>query len=647
MQTTSRFLILLYLLIIVCWAWSALHPSHTNWGFHLFAFYPSWVAALSLGILLLFLVPNVRRGTEAVFRRFTNWCSRHAQVTSLVVLGGTFALAMYLFPSRLHLLGDGDIILQLTPNDPNVKDLSNNFRDNPLMYSVVRTTQFLIGGGSPVEVVNAYRQIGFVVGLCFLLLIVLFVNQLKISVADRVMIGCLLFFTTRLQFYFGYVENYAVLSLLISAYTVTGWLVLKDRLHSIFAFLCFLLILGFHLGGIAFFPSLLVIVFHAWRKSRKEIVLSMFSTVSAAIPIYFLAGFSIRQIVERFGNVYHGELLPVHSSYYSIFSLYHFLDWTNALGLVLPFSFVGAIVLLFPLFRSGKLRWNDELLIFLLSSSACALALTLVISPALGMARDWDLLATFFIPPSFLFIYCVLPALSVVNIRQVVFMMILLQAVQVAAWIGINGDETRHLRRAEMLTDSMLSGTIPKMYYESLGKAFWQRHEFRNSLKWYERYLAIDSTNPRILANVTDLYGRLGENDKLFDALKRCAASSRDPAVFSNLGVEFLKRGDTAGSIRTFNHALSIDTTFSTAHANLALVYAMQKKNSLVVQHATKAIAAGWDNPTLYKLAGDACVRMNDFPQAMRNYDAYLAREPNDTQTKSVRDRIKRMLAGR
>jgi tetratricopeptide (TPR) repeat protein len=263
------------------------------------------------------------------------------------------------------------------------------------------------------------------------------------------------------------------------------------------------------------------------------------------------------------------------------------------------------------------------------------------------MARDWDLVATFFIPASFLFIYLVKEYLQFPEARQIVLMIIAMQVIQTVSWIGINADETRHLQRAEILTNPSLSGTIPKVYYESLGKIFWQRKNYKRSEFWYERYLTIDSLNPRILANLADVYKKLGENEKAFKVLKRSAGASRNPVVFSNLGIEYLKRNDTILAIQMFQNALKIDSSFAYAHANLSLIYTAQHKNSLIAYHATRAITFGMTESILYRFAGNAFLALNDIEQALKYYNLYFAKKPDDANILSMIEKLQEELLRR
>ncbi len=644
MHIISRLLISTYLIFSLTLMVSTIYPSHFNWGFHLFAFFPEWYIILCFGFMLIFLLPVVRKQALKYFQRCVNMSSRYPNILLFLIIGGIFATAIYYFPSKVHLLGDGDIILQLTPKDPNIKDVSGNFRDQPLMYFIIRSIQFIIGGGPPVDVDYVYRIIDLISGLFYLAIIFIFLHFQNISTLEKALIGCLLFVGTKLQFFFGYVENYSILTLSITAYLVTGWLVLKKQIHSIATFSCFILMISFHLGCLVFLPSLFLILFFVWQNNKKELAVTGTIAIALGIALYFLSDMNINQIAERIENVYRHELLPITGWYYAIFSWRHFLDWINAHGLIMPFGLIGSIIILAS--KINKFGWKDDLGFFLVISTICGFIFTLVISPALGMARDWDLIAAFLIPLGFLFIYFVRGYLSLPEGPQIVLMILTMLTMQTATWIGINTNENRHLRRAEMLTNPKLSGTIPKMYYESLAKIYWRKHDYTKSSIWYERYLTVDSTNPRILANLSDVYRKLGMDEKVFEVLKRSAAASKNPAVLTNLGVEFFKRNDTALAVNMYEDAIQLDSNFALAHANLALIYQSRREYELIINHATKAISNGLSEPILYMLLGNAYIAINDVGMAIKHYDMYLERKPDDAKIAALRNKLRYSLSG-
>jgi tetratricopeptide (TPR) repeat protein len=269
------------------------------------------------------------------------------------------------------------------------------------------------------------------------------------------------------------------------------------------------------------------------------------------------------------------------------------------------------------------------------------------------MARDWDLLVTFLIPVHFLVVYLLLIFFR--NGReshQVLIVMLILSVFRVAAWIGVNADPDRHLQRAEVLTTPGLSGTFPVIYYEALGKAFWYRNDFERSRIWYERYLTIDSLNPRILGNLAADFDKLGMRERYFETLKRAAQSgTKEASIYLNLGAEYVARKDTASGIQMMNRALELNPALGEARANLAFLYVNQKKYLLASQYASKAIDLGVRTPILYLDAGYAYVNLGEYATALRYLDTYMAKVPHDTRVQSfvdaIRERMHKTPAGK
>src|SRR5258706_9030188 len=132
-----------------------------------------------------------------------------------------------------------------------------------------------------------------------------------------------------------------------------------------------------------------------------------------------------------------------------MFSLSHFWDWLNGSLLILPFGLAIALALL--TFHSRELRWRDPAFLFLLVTAAFGLLFTWIINSALGMARDWDLLTSFFTPLMILDVYLLCRTPSLKPRRTVMALTAGLAMLHCAAWIGINASPERHLRRMKLL----------------------------------------------------------------------------------------------------------------------------------------------------------------------------------------------------
>ena len=196
-----------------------------------------------------------------------------------------------------------------------------------------------------------------------------------------------------------------------------------------------------------------------------------------------------------------------------------------------------------------------------------------------------------------------------------------------------------------MLTVPELSGTFPKIYYENLGKTFYERKDYRRAAYWYERYLEVDSTHPRILANLSDCYRALGDKENVFRMLRLSVdANSRNPGVYSNLALEYAARGDTDRAVSLLNKALEFDPGHPISHANLSIIAIERRQYRPALVHAVEAIRNGMREPGIFKNAGYASYFVSDFPNAVVYLNEYLKSAPTDEKTKSLFDNLQRQL---
>lgn len=633
------------LLLVGLFLAGALFPSHLSWGFHLFAFLPPWTGWAAILLCTLPLLEPVRITLVSQIDTFARRVSRIPSWLLFIILAVLLTLSSMLLAAKLHLLGDSMLILQLTPPDPSIRDTSSNFRNQPLTYACLNVVQQILGTGSSIE--QAYHVLGISSGILLIALIFWFLSRCSIESVDKLLLGAFLFLGVRSQFFFGYVENYSLVGLAVAGYLVSGWLALKKRITLLIPLICLALMVGFHLSAAAFVPAGLVLLYLGWKKHLRGAVM-----LSALAGVLLLGGgiavFGTSPLIQRIIDAARYDLLPIVSTPgslpYGILSLLHLIDWGNALVHIVP----GTVVSLagISLLRWNKIPKSDPALIFLAAAAISGVACTLILNPALGMARDWDVLSVFFIPLQILAAYLFILLLEAKEGRTALLVVVVLSFVQTVGWIGLNASEERHLQRAEMLTDLRLSGTFPKIHFENLALTRFKRGEYRQSIQWYERYLDIDSANPRIIANLSDLYRRVGDNEHVFRMLTRSvSARSRNPGVYSNLGTEYAKQGDTVRALQMFQQALLVDSNYAVAHANLALIYLAQNNLPGVATHASKAIDLGMKEPVLLKYAGYAYHSLRQFGTALEYYDAYLRSVPSDRAVRLVRDNLARIVS--
>jgi len=636
----SAFLIVLYLA-------GAAFPSHYNWGFHYFAFFPqTWTLAALLAVVAIF-VPAVRRFILSRLSKFAAWAGTLPSITLFLGLLGFWGAVMFLFPAKLHLLGDSEIILQLTPDLLTKGDLSGNFRNQPLTYQALRGVQWAVGGGEAVEPITLYRITDGLAGVVYLWVIFFFLRTLRKdgqSALDILLLGILLLFRTGSQFFFGYVENYMFFYVFLTAFIVTGWLSLEKKVPVWLPVVIMLLVPGFHIAAVIFLPSLLLLFLTDWKTQKKYVL-----PVAGAIVVTLTAGvlaLGPKWVLTRIGDALKYDFLPLFSARsgipYGILSEVHLIDWLNANLHIAPFGLVCVAAGMAFLPRKDYL--GEPVFRFLGLTSLIGMVMSFVIMPGLGMARDWDMLSNFFIPLRFLMLYFFILFLRNKEVRQVALVLGVFTLVHWFAWIGINSDEERHIARAEMLTVPELSGTFPTLYYEHLGETFFERRDFGKAARWYEEYLKIDSMHPRILGNLSDCYRELGDRENVFRMLELSVkAQSKNPGVYSNLAVEYIERKDTTRAMTLLKEA-RLDPAMSIARANLCLLSMRLKDYAGARRYGTEAIRLGMKEPVLYKETGFANYYLKDYSAAVAMFKEYLKAAPADRQVKELYASLQKKL---
>jgi Tfp pilus assembly protein PilF len=626
----SKFLLLSCILIILLHAWGAIEPSHENWGFHFFGFYDSWFGFVALAIILAVSIPAIQSVAIRQLDKLLRSLSRLPLAVVYAIVIGILIGLIYYLPAKFHLLGDGAVLLRSVPLGINSTEISTSFRNQPFEAAP-----------NPYTV---YFTIDIIALFIFIALVFWSIRQLHLPVLEKFFIGCLLVFSAGTQFYFGYVENYVLQYTMTIGYVLTGWYALEKRVSIVVPILFFVLMVMLHLGNIVFIPSLILLLLLRWKKNLLRAVILIAIVGVAGTVVLYIAGFNPIDMTRHLqsGTV---DILQLFTAIggnfaYPMFSFAHFLDWFNACMLTAPLGILmgGTLIFLLPADR----RWKNPVLLFLLGTIACGIFFTWVINSALGLMRDWDLFAGFFVPLMILPVYVFSQAESFPARRRILFLSAMLLLVDTASWIGVNASEQRHLARIEMLESPVfLSKAAQMAHHEALANFYFDTQQYRNALGHYEAYIEIDQNNPRILGNIADVYRKLGEREKYFEMLKRVVAkNSPDPGVYSNLGVEYASRNDTAKAIFYNEEAVRRNPTAAKAHANLGILYASRGEYETADKHFTTAISIGMAEPQLYRYAGDVCIRLRQYERAIQNYDIYLSANPSDSRVRSVRQQV-------
>jgi tetratricopeptide (TPR) repeat protein len=243
------------------------------------------------------------------------------------------------------------------------------------------------------------------------------------------------------------------------------------------------------------------------------------------------------------------------------------------------------------------------------------------------------MMSSFLVPLIFFTAFAFSRVLEAAEKRQILVAVTLLSVIQSAFFLGINANEERHLRRAEVLTNPLFLGEFAqKLLYDRLANIMWDRKDYQRSRYWYGRYLELDSTNPRIIANLSDVYSKLNDPENEFRMLKRSVElGSRNPSVYSNVGVKYFKQNEIQKAIAAFRGALAIDSLHPVSNANIGLCYTLIKEHAAAVKYLERAYLLGMRDAPIVNSMADNYVALKNVQKAIGYYRIYLRMQPSDT----------------
>ncbi|MDI6804244.1 MAG: tetratricopeptide repeat protein [Bacteroidota bacterium] len=649
MEKSSKFILLFGAVFLALHLWGAISPSHLNWGFHFFAFYKPVFSVFVLIVAILFFIPTV----QEKFIHYINHLSQKIKRTFpkgfflILTLMGLVS-ATFLLPVKVHLLGDGALLLREISGVQLGDQLPPTFNRQLLAGFLLQAMKSVFQSGTLENSELIFRIVGGISGLVFILIIFALLKLIEKPVSEKFMLGVFIFISAGSQLFFGYAETYAILFVTTAAYLTACWFTLEKKSNILLPILLFIVLTGLHIGSIVLLPGLLLVMYYGWRHQRIETLIIILFSLMLSVIFSLIYYNKLEEIILRTISESQWNFLQLFKSdnyfAYSIFSWAHLIDWGNANLLIAPFGIVLTFVLL--IFYRKIFDWKNKVFLFLLTSTVFGLLFTFITFFALGMARDWDFMASFFLPLGFLNIYLFAKSNYSIHNTRVFSLIVALNFLHWGAWIGVNADENRSLNRVKLLNDPYLLGHVPRLnFYENLGSYYWAQKNYVEARNYFEQYTEIDSSNPRILGNLSAIYTKLNQNDRNFWALKRAAdVNSPNPAVYINLGIEYSKRGDASTAILLYQKALAMDSTRAKAYANLGSLYMKNNEIKLAAENYYKAILFGLVDSVLYRETGTAFYLIGEYEKSLLMYNNYLKMAPHDEKIKNIRDKLSELI---
>jgi tetratricopeptide (TPR) repeat protein len=157
--------------------------------------------------------------------------------------------------------------------------------------------------------------------------------------------------------------------------------------------------------------------------------------------------------------------------------------------------------------------------------------------------------------------------------------------------------------------------------------------DFEGAMELYRKGLQYNPQDGDLHGGLGSLLLQMGRIDEAIAELELAAKLKEDSAIYSNLGMAVLLKGDIAGAIASFNKAVQLDPANAEAHYNLGNCYLGQSQLADAAGEYRKAIKAKPTYAKAYGNLGVALAQMGAIDEAIACLRHIAEIEPNNPDT--------------
>ncbi|UCD63861.1 MAG: tetratricopeptide repeat protein [Candidatus Zixiibacteriota bacterium] len=322
----------------------------------------------------------------------------------------------YLLRTPLHFTGDGYHLLNAFGGLSTYQTAVTKFGS----VWLVRGVQSLFGEFTYESARSAFQIISIASGAVVVFAVVQIAGEITADPVKRALALVVLLFSGSMLIFFGHVEFYPMVWAVGSVWFWQCLRGLNRRPRLAVLVPLFLAGVFFHVEFFSFLPAMLyLVVLRAWPQLFASLRTSRFAAATVAIPALAVTW------AATVNSSLADYLLPLTASNntfasYGIFSWHHLHEVVNLVLAVSP----GVLViggLLFSLrgFAAGKRSVH-----FLLLAAFGGISFVLIAQPALGMARDVDLMSLMLVPVILLLLQLIAASRDKVSGRAVVVVLL-------------------------------------------------------------------------------------------------------------------------------------------------------------------------------------------------------------------------------
>jgi Tfp pilus assembly protein PilF len=608
--------------ILLLFTAGAFLSSSFYWGFNLLSFFDLPAALLFFAAGCIIFIPKFR---ESVILSINNLTAsvKDDYVPALLIV--FFTVFFLLFRVKVHFLGDGPMILRMLPQMESVSDMLAT--NEPGIYAVNLFVQSLLikimkSNYSPDYV---YLALSYISGLAFTILLYYYVKSAFNESFQRFSVFIILFFTSALLFFTGYVETYQLIYFIELVYIVSSLFFIQKKLNNLFIVSASIGVwLALHYLAAVFIPSFLFLLYLQFRRDKLRAVISIIIFAASFYCMFLLTALDIVEMAKRFLSPNEPHWLPLINNgkgTIPVLSFTHLWDVLNSQLLVLPFGLISLILFIVIFYR--KINFRDYSIIFLSAMAVCSAVFILIFNSHMGLSLDWDIIALMSFPFVFLFIVLVNKTEGMQNIKHVLQIIAWFSIWQTMIWIVLNTTTSYSVSRNTHLDNERLwEKNKLSVYYESMGAFYRNMNDLKSSEEQYKKSLQYSPGNERLILSLSGVYQK---QDRLKDAKQLLETSIKDgiksKKILSRIGVIEMMLQNYDNAIMYLEQAYQIEPNDYEIAGNLAVCYNQKKEFNKSIEYSNKVIQLVPEIPLAYISLGDSYLGLGDTLKSKSSYE--------------------------
>lgn len=173
--------------------------------------------------------------------------------------------------------------------------------------------------------------------------------------------------------------------------------------------------------------------------------------------------------------------------------------------------------------------------------------------------------------------------------------------------------------------------------YNNYAVALSEQGQYKESIPYYQKAIAMDSSYPDPLNNLAVAYSFIGDLDKAIAALRQSIMiQPMYPEAYNNLATFLITKKEYDQAEKALEYAIKLRPYYGKAYFNLGKVY-LYKDAGMFGPYAEKAFEhfksactqADLDNESGFQLYGHMAMRLKKYPEAVFAYGKMVELQPN------------------